>query len=224
MIVYLTYFTIRIAWYTNNSNNDDYIENYNHHNNNNHNNDSNNNTINNYSSNSRTAAHDDVDGNKVAHVVKATKQERGETLGRIAVRTAYDPWELLDVLTQAKGTNPSQRDCIQPAPSYILKTRTPQYDLIIIDCLYPVLSPYINITVPDLKSVSMSGTVGLLGTYLAGLSRDQFRESVSPFCYAIKCLELNIMNILFPIIFYYFWNLPCYGLLWDAVLGCAVIW
>ena len=215
MIVFLTYLTTCIAWYTNNSNDNDNDKNYNHNNNNNNNHDKNtsNDNVNNYSSNSRTPAHDDADGNKAVPIIKATKQERGETLSRIALRTAYNPWELLDVLTRAKGTGPSQCDCIQPAPSYILKTRTPQYDLIIIDCLYPVLSPYINITVPDLRTVSMSGTVGLLGSYLAGLFLDQFREAVSQFCCAIKCLELNIINILFPIIFYHFWNLPCYGLL-----------
>ena len=127
------------------------------------------NMIKNFSSNSRTVAHEGADGSKVVHIIKATKQERGETLGRIAVRTAYDPWELLNVLTQAMGTTPSQLDCIQPAPPYILKTRTPLYDLIIVDCLYPVLSPYINITVPDLKSVSTTGTVGLLGTDFASV-------------------------------------------------------
>ena len=110
------------------------------------------------------------------------------------------------------GTTPSQLDCIQPAPPYILKTRTPLYDLIIVDCLYPVLSPYINITVPDLKSVSTTGTVGLLGTDFASVLWKQFTESEFLFRYAIKCLELSLIKITFSVICYYFRN-PCCAML-----------
>ena len=146
---------------------------------------------------------------------KLSRQERTDILSRISVVTAYDPWELLDVLTRAKGTDVLTTDVLttdvctmnngngnrsvmghkgdvnsendgngsneghhkyqrkrqngQSAPS-LKKPLTPKHDLIVIDCLHSVISPYFKISVPEAKSVSSisvnsatSGTVGLLG-------------------------------------------------------------
>ena len=130
-------------------------------------NDNKNNHDNSNSSNSQADAQRAIDQDKAYPnaIAKATKQERGETLGRISVRTAYDPWELLDVLTQANESTSSRLDFVQRAPPpYLSRPRCPLYDLIIIDCLHTVLAPYYNIAVPDAKTVNLTGSVGLLGT------------------------------------------------------------
>jgi hypothetical protein len=84
------------------------------------------------------------------------------------VRTSYDPWELLDVLTIAKGTNKKVPFGDEIKVPFLTRPDPPPYDLIIIDSIHTLFSPYYGLNGselrPDTRSVSTTGnSTGLLG-------------------------------------------------------------
>jgi hypothetical protein len=96
------------------------------------------------------------------------RQARSDTLDRIDVRTSYDPWELLDVLTVAKGTIKKVPFGDEIKVPFLSRPDPPPYDLIIIDSLHNLFTPYYGLNGSELRSDSrtVSGTgnsTGLLG-------------------------------------------------------------
>jgi hypothetical protein len=96
------------------------------------------------------------------------RQARSDTLDRIDVRTSYDPWELLDVLTVANGTSKKVPFGDEIKDPFLSRPDPPPYDLIIIDSLHNLLTPYYGISGSELRSDSrtVSGTgnsPGILG-------------------------------------------------------------
>lgn len=100
--------------------------------------------------------------------IRALQQARTDTLNRITVQISYDPWELLDVLTIA--SKPYSTDhSFGPfrdgkTPPYLNKPGVPIYDLILIDGLHILFSPYFGIHPFDSRSVSVIGGSSGVGT------------------------------------------------------------
>lgn len=89
------------------------------------------------------------------------QQARTDTLDRITVRTSYDPWELLDVITIATESD-SANNCFGPnedgkSLAYLNKPGVPRYDLVIVDGLHFLFSPYFGIHPFDSRSISVIG-------------------------------------------------------------------
>lgn len=124
------------------------------------NNISNNNNNNNNNSSSSGDASDNG--------IRALQQARTDTLNRITVRTAYDPWELLDVLTLAlepdktnQISNPFEDTKLPP---YLKKPGVPKYDFVIVDGLHFLFLPYYGIHPFDSRSASVIGGASGVGT------------------------------------------------------------
>lgn len=123
-----------------------------------------NNTNNNIYNNNNNSSNGDASDNDI----RALQQARTDTLKRITVRTAYDPWELLDVLTLAlepdKINKLSDPFGDSKLPPYSKKPGVPNYDLVIVDGLHFLFLPYYGIHPFDSRSVSVIGGTSGVGT------------------------------------------------------------